>query len=391
MKKISLLFLIFLLLVSLCACSQSSVARGINDLLTAGNYIDWDDFSAEENTEVGSRYKNYFRTLSDDQKKAYNNILTEIMSAEGEFPEQIEVPYMESETLTHVYEALTYDNPEIMCFGTGASIITEGSHCYLKPDYSMTPEEFQLRRGYLSSKADEICGSFTLDDSEFDRELAIHDYIVKNCIYDLGHSDSGFAYTCIFSGYASCEGYAKAAKYLMERAGVECYCIVGDAKNSEGKIESHMWNIVSINGGFYHLDTTWDDPTDSGDTVSHIYFNLTEKEIRTDHGNFNSGFECTSMTENYFVKTDSVFYSADYYSRLDMEKLIINRLESGEYDVQLKFATKDAYDSAIYELITQSKAYNIQEDINSTRPWLNMADEISYSNYDRFYVIELMF
>ena len=391
MKRISLIFLIFLLLVSLCACSGKTVADGLNNLLMSEIFIDWDSVSAEENTEIGSRYKNYFRTLSLDQKKAYNNILTEIMGAENEFPEQIEVPFMESEVLTDVYEALTYDNPEIMCFSTEASIITEGSHCYLKPDYSMTPDEFQLRLEYLEQRAEEICLSFSAFDSDFDKELAIHDYIVKNCVYDREHSDSGFAYTCIFSGYASCEGYAKASKYLMEKAGMECYCIVGDAKNTDGKIESHMWNIVKADGDFYHLDTTWDDPTDSGNTVSHIYFNLTEDEIRTDHGNFQSDFFCENTAENYFVKMNCVFSSGDYYSRLDMERLIINRLENGEHSIQLKFNSEEAYDSAVYELITQSRAYEIQEDIKSTRPWLDMADEISYSNYDNFNVIELMF
>ena len=138
-------------------------------------------------------------------------------------------------------------------------------------------------------------------------------------------------------------------------------------------------------------NTTWDDPTDAGSSVSHIYFNLTENEIRTDHGNFQSDFFCENTADNYFVKMDSVFYSGDYYSRLEMEKLIINRLENGEHSIQLRFISKEAYDSAVYELITQGKAYDIQEDIKSTRPWLDLADEISYSNYDRFYVIELMF
>ncbi len=391
MKKCICLLIVCALLFSLCACGEIPMARKMNTYIMSNFYIDWGSFSSEEITDKGSAYKYYFNHLSEKQKKAYNNILKEVTEAEDMFPEKIEVPLMESEELTQVYEAVAYDNPEIMCFGTGASIITEGDFCFFKPDYTMIPVEMRERTAKLSQIADEICAKFPDGTSEISKELTIHDYLVKTCYYNNDAADSGMAYTCIFSGYASCEGYAKATKYLLERAGIKSICITGEAENLSGQKENHMWNIVCINGENYHLDTTWDDPVKSGSSVSHIYFNLSDSEIMTDHSDFETDLKCTATAKNYFTASHSVFSDAGYYSRLNMQSVIIRNLEKGERCVQLRFSSKEAYDSAIYTLITESKAYEIQENIKNLRPDLNIAEDINYSQYDNFKIIELMF
>lgn len=391
MKKCICILLVAVLMLSLCACGEIPMARNLNTYIMSNFTIDWDSFSAEENKDTGSKYKYYFNLLSENQKKAYNNILIEITEAGDSFPEKIEVPLMESDELTQVYEAVIYDNPEIMCFGTGASILTEGDFCFFKPEYTMTPLEMREKAVSLSKLADEMCTHFSESSTDLSKELAIHDYLVKRCYYNNDADNAGLAYTCIFEGYASCEGYAKATKYLLEKAGIESICIIGEAENLSGVKESHMWNIVKIGGRLYHLDTTWDDPVKSGSSVSHIYFNLSDDEITKDHSDFEATFKCHSTEANYFTATKSVFNDAGYYSRLNMQNVIIRNLEKGERCVQLRFSSEEAFNNATYTLITESKAYEIQENIKSLRPDLQIAENISYSKYENFNIIELMF
>lgn len=391
MKKIICTLLALLILFSFCSCMENGITNEITDFIMSEFHIDWENFSAEKPTERGSAYKIYFDSLSLNQKKAYNNIFNEVLDAEEQFPDKIEVPLMEGEELSQVYEAVIYDNPEIMCFGGGASILTEGNFCFFKPEYTMTPEDMRTKTELLSEFADEICFGFTEDMSDFDRELYIHDFIVKNCTYDCDKDDAGLAYTCLSSGYASCEGYAKATKYLLEKAGIECYNILGDAVNLQNVTESHMWNLVKINGNFYYLDTTWDDPSESSSIVSHAYFNLTENEIRTDHSNFKILQPCESTEENYFTKTGNLFYSADYYSRLKMEDAFVSVLLKNESSVELRFADDNAYFNGISILIDEGKAYDIQQNIKYNHPELNMSDEIKYSKNEKFRIIELIF
>ena len=39
-----------------------------------------------------------------------------------------------------------------------------------------------------------------------------------------------------------------------------CYIISGIGTNSDGETESHAWNYVQIEGKWYAIDVTWDDP-----------------------------------------------------------------------------------------------------------------------------------
>lgn len=391
MKKIICTLLVSVILFSFCSCSQTSVTKNINEFLISNIYTDWDSFSSEKILDKGSAYKNFFDALSENQKKAYNRILSEVFDSTDSFPEKIEVPLMKSNELTQVYEAVVYDNPEIMCFGKGGTIITEGDLCFFKPEYCMIPAEQAYRINIMNQTADAIISGFKNGMTDFDKELAVHDFIVGCCTYSSESDDSNMAYNCIHIGSAACEGYAKATKFLLEKAGIESYNIIGDALNQKGEKESHMWNAVKIDGSYYYLDTTWDDPLEGAGGISHTYFNLSENEIRADHSNFESTFTCSSNDANYFIRTGRMFYSSDYYSRRDMEKVISDNLRNGSNSIELRFSSKEVYNNALYTLITESKAYEIQNNLKYSLPGIQMADQINYSKNDNYNIIEFIF
>ena len=68
----------------------------------------------------------------------------------------------------------------------------------------------------------------------------------------------------------------------------------GTATNSSGKTESHAWNCVKINGIWYEIDSTWDDPIIIGNgklsnQSKYQYFLKGEKTMSKNHttvGNF---------------------------------------------------------------------------------------------------------
>lgn len=59
-----------------------------------------------------------------------------------------------------------------------------------------------------------------------------------------------------------CEGYAKAFQLLCHRIGVSCVPV-----SSQG----HMWNALEVDGAWYYMDCTWNDPGES-DSSSRQYF-----------------------------------------------------------------------------------------------------------------------
>ena len=56
-----------------------------------------------------------------------------------------------------------------------------------------------------------------------------------------------------------CEGYANALKVLCDYADIPCVLVDGEA-GLDGETGPHMWNYVQLDGAWYAVDTTWNDP-----------------------------------------------------------------------------------------------------------------------------------
>ncbi|MCF0125928.1 MAG: hypothetical protein HUJ68_09305 [Clostridia bacterium] len=90
----------------------------------------------------------------------------------------------------------------------------------------------------------------------------VHDYLVDTIEYDQSISEPNIydIYGALVRKIAVCEGYARAFKYIMDEMGINCVLIMGNGTNSQGQTENHAWNYVELDGKWYALDATWDDP-----------------------------------------------------------------------------------------------------------------------------------
>lgn len=148
----------------------------------------------------------------------------------------------------------------------------------------------------LYHKAQEILASIiTQEMTELQKEIAIHDYIVMNSQYT-EEGESAYLSTAdsvLLDGKGQCQGYAEATALLLTMSGIESKIISGYATSSNGRQQLHAWNQVRIDGTWYHLDTTWNDPIpDTKGYVSDIYLNRSDSFFFLDH-NWSSFFiEC---------------------------------------------------------------------------------------------------
>lgn len=127
------------------------------------------------------------------------------------------------------------------------------------------------------------------DMTEFEKELAIHDWIVLWASYDIEANnnspnakptpDNDNPYGLLFKRKAICSGYTSTFQLFMDMLEIECITVNGYARN---KATEHAWNMVRINGQWYCVDVTWDDPTGAyqDDYISHEYFNVTSQHLR---------------------------------------------------------------------------------------------------------------
>lgn len=112
---------------------------------------------------------------------------------------------------------------------------------------------------------------------------AIHDWVVLNLEYDHSHRKYT-AYEGLQTGSAVCQGYTLLTYKLLLGAGIPNRIVEGTARAADGVTQSHAWNLVQLNGAWYHLDTTWDDPDPSPEGgISTLYYMRTDAQLRLDH------------------------------------------------------------------------------------------------------------
>ena len=313
---------------------------------------------AVELTDIGGAYKHWFSSLSNDGKHAYNLILGSIYS----MPEEIEINSIDSETLDGVFYALMSDNPDLFFVGRRCALRTVGRRTFFSVDYTVSKEDYSEMKAKLDSVCNSVADSFTDKTDLWQTELEIHDYIIDNCDYSLDNELLGSsAYGALVSGKAACEGYSKAAKLLLDAAGIENTVVTGKTESDTGPSGAHMWNVVCLGGEWYHLDCTWDDPVDeSGKKAkNHLYFNVDDESVASTHSDFSFDFGCNSMQESYFVKTGAYFESYDRSKESWLAEILISETKKGKETVYFCFADKKTFDSAVNDLMSNERIYNV--------------------------------
>lgn len=177
--------------------------------------------------------------------------------------------------------------------------------------------------------------------TDYEKELAIHDYIVTNCEYgyvDYSNDYAYRAYGVLVQGKAVCNGYAEAMALLLNCVGVENEIMTGWASG-----ELHAWNRVKLDGKWYQVDSTWDDPIpDRGSFAGHQFFNVTDEIMDDTHVWTVSDYEaCESMDYNYFKVNNSIGDYVAFKNKMDFFAL---RDPYGTVEYVLTDYSKDTYD-----------------------------------------------
>ncbi len=149
--------------------------------------------------------------------------------------------------------------------------------------YYFAPEEYPLRKAELDKAVAGALRSIAYARGPVERALGLHDYLIRTCEYDVKAAQEKDAsplartvYSVLVRHSAVCEGYAMAYRYLLNAAGIV-------SEEARGVGIAHIWNYVQIEGRWYHVDVTWDDPVYSGEKpsdtfVSREHFLMSDKK-----------------------------------------------------------------------------------------------------------------
>ena len=136
----------------------------------------------------------------------------------------------------------------------------------------------QVKLDQLVDQANTLC------QTDLEKVFYVHEWLVQNIAYDREHlsddvQDDHNLRGALLEGTAVCDGYAKTYALTLRKLGITGVLVTS-------KDIGHAWNIVELDGNWYQVDCTWDDPVDGSDQLGycmHKHLLCTTEEMNTNH------------------------------------------------------------------------------------------------------------
>lgn len=302
------------------------------------------------------RQEYYFQLLDENEQRGYREILEGVRNME----ERFYLSLSGDEQIDKVYHAVLKDHPELFWIHNKEKVYkttyTGRDYCQFSPGYSYTEEQRVQIEQSMDGAYQEVLAQIAEGADDYEKVKTVYTYLIDHTDYVASEDDQSIAGT-FWKGQAVCAGYAGGMQYLLERLGVFCIYVEGDAKDST---QGHAWNIVKLDGEYYYVDATNGDQPDflEGDAVqlaehkTTIYdylcpFPWEYEETYTASEEFEVP-ACTATDKNFYVMNGACF---DVYDREQVYGLCRLRIENDAAVIRFKFCTQEAYEEAYLDLI----------------------------------------
>lgn len=234
----------------------------------------------------------------------------------------------------------------------------KGNNVSAEVNIDLKYRESKAQTAYVERRVKEILEEIiTPGMNSHEKVEAIHDWIVLHLAYDVS-LQKYTAYDGLATGSTVCQGYSLLAYKMLEQSGVKNRIVEGQAGG-----QLHAWNLVLLDGKWYHLDTTWDDPTpNQPGKVSYNYYLLKDEEMGEDHtwqkqypaasSLYRETLAVLQQTDNnkaaaydrLYNKLDYVLYNEDkiIHSSADLKALVTEKIEEKQKTVLFRYSGEKA-------------------------------------------------
>lgn len=192
------------------------------------------------------------------------------------FDESLSYKQLKKKGITILLDGKPLPDKMIFTPGTHKVTIVAGKQKYSKNEsFSYSVKNALLKKdatGYSDTSKEVFDAAFAAVDqvikdgmSEEEKVKAIHDYLiysanyVNNGDYESAENWAYGACGVLIHKEGVCQSYAIAFYMMASAAGLDCQYVTGTAKGG-----GHAWNQVKVDGTWYYIDCTWDDPIMNG-------------------------------------------------------------------------------------------------------------------------------
>lgn len=189
-----------------------------------------------------------------------------------------------------------YVNPYNRFYSIGATMYSGGKgRIEVSINKKYTEEQIEEIDNIIDYNINEL----NLDEmNDVEKIKWAHDYLVNKNSYDTEFTSNATnpsysAYGAIVGNKAVCQGYAEAMALFLDRFNIPNLLVAS---------ESHIWNLIYLNGEWLHLDATWDDPvTSSGrPLLIYDYYLLTSEQLSAKDSSSSHTYNNTYYLETNF-------------------------------------------------------------------------------------------
>ncbi len=282
MRKVILGLGIFLiLLVTICTFFKDDIVYLVDTNVTKMLYEkqEGNDYTLEVNFDYIKPYSGLeLRDRNDILPAIFYSLNLGVDETEKYCAKNYTNCYAEVGDIANKSEILSLLNNFVHPFNTFEKITISGDNDLIKLEFQHLYSDEEIDE--INRIVDKVINEKITNNMPTKEKIkVIHDYIIDNADYDTLKSDnindttykSNTAYGVLVEGYGICSGYADAMAIFLNRLNIINYRISND---------KHIWNLVYLDGEWYHLDLTWDDPVTEINTNRDTYFLIDTETLK---------------------------------------------------------------------------------------------------------------
>lgn len=320
----------------------------------------------------------YYDQLSDGQKNIYSAIANGVKNYKKEFVVRNYTAAGKDDFANEVSTAISAfinDHPEVFYLQANYSTYVlekfDGYIGYIKLNYTEeNVDDIVAKIDAISLKVDEILSQIE-GTTDYEKELFLHDYVAKNSKYFHGEDIPRKYHTIegtFLEGEGVCDSFSKVFQILLDKCDINSIIVLGSMGSTP-----HAWNMVNLDGEWYHTDITSSRSIlDETGVISHAYFNVTTDREKK-FCEFDAPYlvpEATGLKYNYY-NYNGFIASSD---NLD-EKLgdVYEKLDSRGY---LEFYFEDNVSDNINDILVTVKHLDLDYMNGNSMSYYNIENAI---------------
>lgn len=315
---------------------------------------------------------------TEEEKLVYEEVLASLLAMDGE----TFVSTKDEEVLKEAFTAVMNEHPEIF-YADGYEfkkymLDEKLEKLSFSGKFTLEPQRVEELKPLIEEAAAGWMKEMPAD-SEYAKVKYLYETLIQKTEYKKDAPMNQTIASVFLYGQSVCQGYARAMQYLLQKAGMECMLAAGSV-NGEG----HAWDVVKVDGKWYHVDPTWGDasylfdgegePESARPAVNYDYLCVTGEQLKKTHAIRDEEKlpVCNSTEASYYEREGLCFGEPDEEK---LQSLFERALQEKWPSVTFKCTNEETWDWMRGLLLEEQKVFEYLPEQKGSIPYYDSGEQ----------------